>query len=46
MTDPVIDIRDVAKTFTLHNQGGAVLRVMEGASLSVRAGECVGLTGA
>lgn len=46
MTEPVIDIRDAAKTFTLHNQGGAVLRVMEGASLSVAAGECVGLTGA
>lgn len=43
---PVIDIRDVAKTFTLHNQGGTVLRVMSGASLQVFPGECVGLTGA
>lgn len=43
---PVIDIRDVSKTFTLHNQGGAILRVMEGATLSVAPGECVGLTGA
>lgn len=43
--EPVIDIRDVSKTFTLHNQGGAVLRVMEGATLAVNAGECVGLTG-
>ncbi len=43
---PVIDIRDVAKTFTLHNQGGTVLRVMSGASLQVVPGECVGLTGA
>ncbi len=42
---PTIDIRDVAKTFTLHNQGGAVLRVMAGASLQVAPGECVGLTG-
>lgn len=43
---PTIDIRDVAKTFTLHNQGGTVLRVMSGASLLVAPGECVGLTGA
>jgi alpha-D-ribose 1-methylphosphonate 5-triphosphate synthase subunit PhnL len=43
---PVIDIRKVSKTFTLHNQGGTVLSVMEKASLSVAAGECVGLTGA
>jgi alpha-D-ribose 1-methylphosphonate 5-triphosphate synthase subunit PhnL len=42
----VIEIRDVSKTFTLHNQGSAVIRVMEGASLSVAAGECVALTGA
>ncbi len=44
--EPVIDIRDVSKTFTLHNQGGTVLRVMSGASLQVAPGECVGLTGA
>ncbi len=42
----MIDIRDVSKTFTLHNQGAAVIRVMEGASLAVEAGECVALTGA
>ena len=46
MTSPVIDIRDVSKTFTLHNQGGAVLQVLAGATLSVAPGECVGLTGA
>lgn len=43
---PIIDIRDVSKTFTLHNQGGTVLRVMEHATLAVAPGECVGLTGA
>jgi alpha-D-ribose 1-methylphosphonate 5-triphosphate synthase subunit PhnL len=42
----VIEIRDVSKTFTLHNQDGTTLRVMSGASLSVAPGECVGLTGA
>ena len=42
----VIELRDVAKSFTLHNQGGAVIPVMEGASLHVAAGECVALVGA
>ncbi|WP_323769825.1 phosphonate C-P lyase system protein PhnL [Antarctobacter sp.] len=42
----MIDIRDLSKTFTLHNQGGAVIEVMRGASLSVLPGECVALTGA
>lgn len=42
----MIDVEDVAKDFTLHNQGGTVLRVMEGARLSVGPGECVGLVGA
>ncbi len=42
----VIDISDVSKTFTLHNQGGTVITVMAGAGLCVAAGECVGLTGA
>ena len=43
---PMIELRDVSKTFTLHNQGSAVIRVMEGAGLSVAPGECVALTGA
>jgi alpha-D-ribose 1-methylphosphonate 5-triphosphate synthase subunit PhnL len=34
-----------AKSFTLHNQGSAVIPVMEGASLRVARGECVALTG-
>ncbi|WP_107975056.1 phosphonate C-P lyase system protein PhnL [Allosediminivita pacifica] len=42
----MIELRDVSKTFTLHNQGSAVIRVMEGAGLSVAPGECVALTGA
>ena len=42
----MIDLSDVSKTFTLHNQGAAVIRVMEGASLAVQSGECVALTGA
>ena len=42
----VIAVQDVSKSFTLHNQGSAVLPVMAGASLQVAAGECVGLVGA
>ena len=42
----MISVENVSKTFTLHNQGGAVIPVMEGASLSVRPGECVALVGA
>lgn len=42
----MIEVQNVSKEFTLHNQGGAVLRVMEEASLTVAPGECVALTGA
>ncbi len=42
----MIEIRNLSKTFTLHNQGGVVIPVMEGAELSVARGECVALTGA
>lgn len=42
----MIEIENLSKTFTLHNQGGAVIQVMRGASLSVQPGDCVALTGA
>ncbi|MES2542943.1 MAG: phosphonate C-P lyase system protein PhnL [Pseudomonadota bacterium] len=41
----MIRIDNLSKSFTLHNQGGAVIPVMGGASLTVSPGECVGLTG-
>ncbi|MBE0555206.1 MAG: phosphonate C-P lyase system protein PhnL [Rhodobacteraceae bacterium] len=41
----MIEISNLSKTFTLHNQGGATIPVMTGAHLSVGRGECVGLTG-
>jgi alpha-D-ribose 1-methylphosphonate 5-triphosphate synthase subunit PhnL len=41
----MIYVEGLSKSFTLHNQGGAVLPVMDGGSLSVAAGECVGLVG-
>ncbi|MRU15958.1 phosphonate C-P lyase system protein PhnL [Roseovarius sp. A21] len=42
----MIEIESVSKTFTLHNQGSAVIPVMAGANLSVQPGECVALIGA
>ncbi|HBS50753.1 MAG TPA: phosphonate C-P lyase system protein PhnL [Rhodobacteraceae bacterium] len=42
----MIDLTDVSKTFTLHNQGGAVIEVLSGVTLAVAPGECVALTGA
>ncbi|WP_238367783.1 phosphonate C-P lyase system protein PhnL [Mesobacterium pallidum] len=42
----MIEIDNITKTFTLHNQGGAVIEVLGSASLSVAPGECVALTGA
>ncbi len=46
MRNQMIEIKDLSKTFTLHNQGSAVIPVMDGANLSVARGECVALTGA
>lgn len=41
----MIHIENLSKSFTLHNQGGAVIPVMMGANLAVSPGECVGLIG-
>ena len=45
MVRPMIQIENLSKSFTLHNQGGAVIPVMAGGALTVSRGECVGLTG-
>lgn len=42
----MIRIESAEKSFTLHNQGGVTIPVMQNASLSVAPGECVALTGA
>lgn len=42
----MIELRDVSKTFTLHNQGSAVIEVIKDVSFAVAKGECVALTGA
>ena len=41
----MIEVQGLGKQFTLHNQGGAVIPVLEGAAFSVAPGECVALTG-
>ena len=42
----MIQIENLSKSFTLHNQGAAVILVLEGATVDVAPGECVALTGA
>ncbi|MEM9477618.1 MAG: phosphonate C-P lyase system protein PhnL [Pseudomonadota bacterium] len=41
----MISVSDLSKTFTLHNQGGAVIDVLTDCGFSVAPGECVALTG-
>ncbi|KIC37866.1 phosphonate C-P lyase system protein PhnL [Leisingera sp. ANG-M7] len=41
----MIELNNVSKSFILHNQGSAVIPVMQNATLCVKPGECVGLTG-
>lgn len=43
--NPALRIRGLAKTFVLHNQGGAELPVLCGVDLDVHPGECVALDG-
>src|ERR1041384_3592233 len=45
MTATMIELKDAAKTFTMHLQGGVRLPVIAGVSFGVRAGECVVLAG-
>ncbi|UAB91358.1 phosphonate C-P lyase system protein PhnL (plasmid) [Ruegeria sp. SCSIO 43209] len=42
----MIELNNVSKTFTLHNQGAAVIEVLSDVSFLVSPGECVALTGA
>lgn len=43
--DAIIEVSGVSKKFTLHQQCGAVLNVLEEISFEVNAGECLVLTG-
>jgi len=40
-----LELREVAKTFTMHLQGGVLLPCVAGVSFSVQAGECIVLAG-
>lgn len=42
----MISLSNVSKTFTLHNQGSAVIEVISDVSFNVAPGECVALIGA
>jgi len=42
---PLLRVENLSKTFVLHNQSSAALPVLQGASLTVNAGECVVLHG-
>src|SRR5580698_5135217 len=42
---PALELRDVAKSFTMHLQEGLRLEVVAGVTFTVRAGECVVLAG-
>ena len=44
-THPAIQIRDLEKTFVLHNQGGVELAVLRRVTFDVHPGECVALDG-
>lgn len=44
-TEPVLELSQVSKTFTLHQQQGTQLPVLAGVNLSVSPGECVVLDG-
>jgi len=45
MTQHLLELSQVAKSFTLHNQNGVTLNVLEDVNMSVDAGECVVLDG-
>ena len=45
MTQPMLDLFQVGKTFVMHLQGGVRLSVVSGVTFTVEAGECVALTG-
>lgn len=42
---PILEVEDLAKTFTLHLQGARRIAVLSGVGFSVSAGECLALVG-
>jgi alpha-D-ribose 1-methylphosphonate 5-triphosphate synthase subunit PhnL len=46
MKQPAIEVRNLCKTFMLHQQGGVKIEVLRNAELTVYPGECIALHGA
>jgi len=44
-SQPVLSVRGLSKTFTLHTQGGTMIEAFSGLDLEVRKGECLALHG-
>lgn len=44
-TDPILDVRDLRKTFTMHAVGGRIVESLSGVDVTVRPGEHVALAG-
>ena len=44
-TAPILSVRDLRKSFAMHNRGGATIPVLDRLSFDVQAGECVALNG-
>jgi alpha-D-ribose 1-methylphosphonate 5-triphosphate synthase subunit PhnL len=42
---PMLEVRDVSKTFQMHLRGGAIIPVLSHVSLSVARGDCLALAG-
>jgi len=45
MNKPIVELIEVNKTFTIHNQNGVVLSVLKNVNLSISKGECLVLDG-
>ena len=45
MNKPIVELIDVNKTFTVHNQNGLILPVLKNLNLSISKGECLVLDG-
>jgi alpha-D-ribose 1-methylphosphonate 5-triphosphate synthase subunit PhnL len=45
MTEPLLDVQNVSKTFTMHMRGGVRIPVLSQVSLALHASECLALVG-
>jgi alpha-D-ribose 1-methylphosphonate 5-triphosphate synthase subunit PhnL len=45
IAEPLVQVRNLSKRFSLHLQGGVVLKVLDGVDLDIHPGDCVVLAG-